>query len=163
MRFCGVVLAIVMLTGACADTGSLAAGKVESAAGITQEIVQREHIWSAGLIAHDPDAVASVIADDYIGIDGRGVVSDKAAEVDEARQSDSPGGATTLREELSEVRVRMYGAMAILTAINTEYVTLRGVESSTRFRRTTVWVQRNGRWQCASFHGSRIQTPSAVR
>jgi ketosteroid isomerase-like protein len=52
--------------------------------------------------------------------------------------------------------VRIYGDTAVLTAINTARFSSRQNESTVRYRRTTVWVRREGRWQCVSFHGSRI-------
>lgn len=98
-----------------------------------------------------------MLADDYVGIDGRGVVSDKAAELEEAKPP-SPGTAAPVlvSEQLSDVRVRIYGDTAVLTAINTARFSSRQSESTVRYRRTTVWVRRGGRWQCVSFHGSRI-------
>jgi len=116
-------------------------------------VVASERAWSEAFLRHDLPAISRLLGDDFVGIDGRGVVSDKAAELEEAKPP-SPGatGPILLGEQLSDVRVRMYGDLAVLTATNTA----RFSDSTIRYRRTTVWVWRGERWQCVSFHGSRI-------
>ena len=125
----------------------------ESPVGSSAAVVTSERAWSEAFLRHDLQAISRLLADDFVGIDGRGVVSDKTAELEEAKPQ--PPGSTSpvlLGEQLSDIRVRMYGEIAVLTAINTA----RFSDSTIRYRRTTVWVWRAGRWQCVSFHGSRI-------
>ena len=116
-------------------------------------VVDSERAWSEAFLRHDLPAISQLLADDFVGIDGRGVVSDKSAELEEAKpQSPGTTDPSLVGEQLSDIRVRMYGDVAVLTAINTA----RFSDSTIRYRRTTVWVWRAGRWQCVSFHGSRI-------
>jgi ketosteroid isomerase-like protein len=124
------------------------------------EVVASERAWSEAFLRHDLEALSRLLADDFVGVDGRGVVSDKAGELEEARPP-KPGasGAVLVGERLSDVRVRLYGDTAILTAVNTARFSSAEGESTVRYRRTTVWVRRDGRWQCVSFHGSRILEP----
>jgi ketosteroid isomerase-like protein len=121
--------------------------------GSSASVVASERAWSEAFLRHDLQAISQLLADDFLGIDGRGVVSDKSAELEEAKPQ-SPGTTNPILvgEQLSDIRVRMYGDIAVLTAINTA----RFSDSTIRYRRTTVWVWRAGRWQCVSFHGSRI-------
>jgi ketosteroid isomerase-like protein len=149
-----------MLLSAALALAFLAAAPASSR---EDQVVQSERAWSRAFLSHDLPALSRLLADDFLGIDGRGVVSDKAAELDEARPS-PPGaaGPQLASEELSEIRVRLYGDTAILTAVNTARFSpgpAETGESTVRYRRTTVWVWREGRWQCVSFHGSRIQAP----
>ena len=126
------------------------------------EVERLERAWSAAFLEHDTATITGILADDYVGIDGRGVVTTKSDEIEEARApapNTPPGGYRVLGEELSAVRVRLFGDAAVLTAINTARISDRGEETSVRYRRTTVYVRRNGRWQCVSFHGSRIVDP----
>jgi len=119
----------------------------------SEAVVASERAWSEAFIRHDLQAIALLLADDFVGIDGRGVVSDKAAELEEARPpSQGQPNVVLVSEQLSDIRVRLYGDVAILTAINTAHFS----DSTIRYRRTTVWVRRGDRWQCVSFHGSRI-------
>jgi ketosteroid isomerase-like protein len=122
----------------------------------SERVVAAERAWSDAFLRHDVDAIAKLLADDFVGIDGRGVVSDKAAELDEARPGNAPGQPVLVGEQLSDVRVRLYGDAAVLTAINTARFSSGAAESTVRYRRTTVWVRRGDRWECVSFHGSRI-------
>jgi len=117
------------------------------------EVVASERAWSQAYLRHDRNAISGLLADDFVGIDGRGVVSDKAAELEEAKPP-SPGSTepVLVGEQLSDVRVRIYGDVAVLTAVNTAQFS----DSTIRYRRTTVWVRRGDRWVCVSFHGSRI-------
>jgi ketosteroid isomerase-like protein len=116
-------------------------------------VVVSERRWSEAFLRHDVQAISQLLADDFVGIDGRGVVSDKAAELEEAKPP-APGTTKSVlvSEQLSDIRVRLYGDVAVLTAINTAHFS----DSTIRYRRTTVWLWRGGRWQCVSFHGSRI-------
>ena len=117
------------------------------------DVIASERAWSKAFIRHDRQALSQLLADDFVGIDGRGVVSDKTAELEEAKPpSAGTSGPVLVGEQLSDIRVRLYGDMAILTATNTAQFS----DSTIRYRRTTVWVWRGGRWQCVSFHGSRI-------
>ena len=117
------------------------------------EVVASERAWSQAYLRHDLPAISRLLADDFVGIDGRGVVSDKAAELEEAKPP-SPGSTepVLVAEQLSDVRVRIYDDVAVLTAVNTAQFS----DSTIRYRRTTVWVRRGDRWVCVSFHGSRI-------
>ena len=124
-----------------------------SSSSIAGQVIANERAWSEAFLRHDLEAISRLLADDFVGIDGRGVVSDKAAELEEARSPASGSTAPVLvGEQLSDTRVRVYGDTAILTAVNTA----RFSDSTIRYRRTTVWVRRGNRWQCVSFHGSRI-------
>ena len=124
------------------------------------QVIAQEKAWSDAVIHHDAAKVASILADDFIGIDGRGFVTDKAAELKEAEPP--PGNSTVpqlLREEHSDITARIYGDTAVLTLTNTAQFSSHGEESAIRYRRTTVWLHHHGNWRCVSFHGSRILEP----
>jgi ketosteroid isomerase-like protein len=123
----------------------------------TAEIVAQEKAWSEAVIHHDTARVASILSDDFVGIDGRGFITDKAAELREA--ASPPPGSTVpepVKEDLSDIKVRIYGDTAVFTAINTASFSAKGKESQIQYRRTTVWVRDGKGWRCVSFHGSRI-------
>lgn len=122
----------------------------------SEAVIAAERAWSDAFLRHDVKTISQLLADDFIGIDGRGVVSDKTAELDEARPRPASAEPVLLGEQLSEIRVRLYGDTAVLTAINTARFSSQDGESTVRYRRTTVWVRRGERWECVSFHGSRI-------
>ncbi len=137
-------------------------GKPNGNAGVAQELMQLEHAWSAAYLKHDAITVARILADDYVGIDGRAMFSNKTEEMEEAK-APLPGTPlperSVLDETISDMQVRVYGKAAIVTGLSTEKVQFKGKESIVRYRRTTVYIKRQGRWQCVSFHASRIIEP----
>ena len=129
---------------------------------IEQELVQKEHYWSEAYLKHYPAMIERILADDYVGVDGRGIVSNKSEEIEEAKAP--PAGAPTpdrvvTEETISDMTVRVYGNTAVVNGISTEKVQSKGKEMIIRYRRTTVYVKRDKGWQCVSFHASRILEP----
>ena len=127
------------------------------------ELAALERQWSSAYLRHDAAAIAKLLADDFIGTDGRGMLSTKQQEIDEARVP-APGTPdppfVILDENISDIRVRAYGNTAVVTALSTEKVRLKsGAASTLRYRRTTVWIKDEHSWRCVSFHGSRIADP----
>ncbi len=128
---------------------------------VKAQIIAQEKAWSDAVIRHDAEKISLILADDFIGIDGRGVVTDKAAELKEAKPPPAGDSAVPqlLKEEFSDITARLYGSTAVLTLTNTAQFSSKGKETQIKYRRTTVWVRDSGRWRCVSFHGSRILEP----
>jgi ketosteroid isomerase-like protein len=125
-------------------------------------VAQLERDWSAAFLRHDVITIDRILADDYIGTDGRGIVTNKAQELEEARAprtGDPSPPFVILDETVTDLRVRTYGNVAIVNGRVIEKIKSHAGESEIQYRRTTVWVNRQGRWQCVSFHGSRILEP----
>ncbi len=124
---------------------------------LEQELMQMEHDWSAAYLSHDISVVDRILADDFIGTDGRGIMTDKKQELEDAR-SENPN-RKVLSEAIDDLKVRIYGDTAVVNGRTTEKIQSGGKEFVVQYRRTDVFVKRNGRWQCVSFHGSRIIEP----
>ena len=130
----------------------------------TETLKQLERDWSAATVRKDPSVVERLLANDYVGTDGRGILSTKADEIQEATAPDPaapPPLTRVVAEEMTDLSVRIYDKVAIINGRTVQQIERAGVKGEVQFRRTTVWVKRSGRWQCVSFHGSRIQTPPA--
>lgn len=127
-----------------------------------QRVAHLERDWSAAFLKHDIATIDRILADDYVGTDGRGIVTNKAQELEEARPR-KPGDASPpfviLDETVVDIKVRSYGDVAIANGRVIEKIKTQAGEAEIQYRRTTVWVNREGRWQCVSFHGSRILAP----
>ena len=137
--------------------GQTASKKTSADAKLEQALMQMERDWSAAYLSHDTAVVARILADDYLGTDGRGVMTDKAQEIEDARAADA--NRKVLSEFIDDMKVRLYGDTAIVNGRTTEKLEINGKELIIQYRRTDVFVKRNGRWQCVSFHGSRILAP----
>jgi len=133
-----------------------------SDATIANHLMQLERDWSATVV-HDPSVVERLLADDYVGIDGRGVLSNKADEVKEASLPDANAPLplfSVTDEVVTDLSVRVYEDTAIVNArIVQQQADKSGTRREVQFGRTTVWLKRHSRWQCVSFHGSRILVP----
>ena len=124
---------------------------------VERELIEMERDWSAAYLSHDVSVVDRILADDFIGTDGRGIMTDKKQELEDAR-SENPN-RKVLSEAIDDLKVRIYGDTAIVNGRTTEKIQSGGKEFVIQYRRTDVFVKRNGRWQCVSFHGSRIIEP----
>src|SRR6266702_6159266 len=62
------------------------------------QVIAHETAWSDAVIHHDIAKVASLLADDFIGTDGRGFVTNKSAELKEAE----PPAADATAPQFSE-------------------------------------------------------------
>jgi len=124
-----------------------------------QQVAQLERDWSAAFLRHDIATIDRILADDYVGTDGRGIVTNKAQELEEAR-APRPGEPSPpfviLEETVTDLKVRIYGDTAVANGRVIEKIRTKEGEAEIQYRRTTVWVNLRGRWQCVSFHGSRI-------
>jgi len=129
---------------------------------VEQVLMQLERDWSAAFLRHDTASVARILADEFIGIDGRGIISSKAQEIEEA-QAPKPGAPSPpfliLAESVVDMKVRVYGNVGVVNGRVIEKIRIKDRDEEIQYRRTTVWVNRQGRWQCVSFHGSRILEP----
>ncbi len=158
-KLTGVILLLLMIgTSAPAQTTVRESkhGRVE------QRLVQLERDWSAAFLRHDTATIDRILADDYVGTDGRGIITNKAQEIEEAkapRPADPSPPFVILDETVTDLKVRIYGDVGVVNGRVIEKIKSRGKESEIQYRRTTVWVKRQGRWQCVSFHGSRILEP----
>jgi ketosteroid isomerase-like protein len=131
----------------------------DEATKVDEEIMQLERDWSAAYLKHDTTTISNLLADDYVGTDGRGIVTNRADEIEEAatpKPGSTPPPFEVLDETVTDMKVRVYGDTAVLNGRVIEKIKSKEKESEIQYRRTTVWVKRQGRWQCVSFHGSRI-------
>ena len=150
-------IAVCLLAGCSVPSLSRTTGGIE-VPGDEAALVNAEQEWSAAVLRHDPAVVSRLLADDYVGIDGRGIVSTKDDEVREA--APAPAGSapdwTITGEEVVDLSVRLYGDIAVVHGRVIEQVQEKDKKGTVQYRRTTVWARRDGRWQCVAFHGSRI-------
>lgn len=151
-----IIMAIAIMFAALA-AGQTGSKQASASVKLEQELMQMERDWSAAYLSHDVAVVDRVLADDYIGTDGRGVMTNKAQEIEDARSTDA--SRKVLSELIDDLKVRIYGDTAIVNGRSTEELGVNGKELTIQYRRTDVFVKRGGRWQCVSFHGSRIIAP----
>ena len=110
----------------------------------TQEILKLEDEFGHAMIKNDPEAIGRLLADDWIIIDPDGGIIDRARFLAVIRSG-------TLSHEVMDsrdVRVRIYGNSAAVTALTTTTGKFSGQEFKTEERATDLWVKKNGQWMC---------------
>jgi Domain of unknown function (DUF4440) len=133
----GKTLLIVLLT---LGTG-LRAG-AQTAAAVEQELIKLEQTLGDATIKKDRATLERVFATDYMYTHSNAVVMNKAEEIADTMSDDSKWTAATF----SDMKVRFYGDVAIVTGVQTFQGTAKGYVSGPR-RITDLFVRRDGRWQ----------------
>lgn len=101
-----------------------------------------ELLDEASLIKKDRATMERYYAADYSYTHSNGTVLNKAQEIE---TSMSPDQAWT-NHKSEDVKVRVFGNVAIVTGLSTLTGSAKGYASGGR-RFTEIWVKRNGRWQ----------------
>ena len=96
----------------------------------------------ASLIKKDRATMDRLYAPDYVYNHSNGTVTNKSQEIAEYMSSEIKWTA----HKADDVKVRMYGDVAVVTGVSTLTGSAKGYASGAR-RFTELWVKRNGRWQ----------------
>jgi ketosteroid isomerase-like protein len=107
---------------------------------VERYIVESERQWAESVATGDSSVVERILADDFVGVDPKGRLYDKAKMIADTRDSRQ----NFVSNHLNEVKVRFYGETAI--AQGDESWERRTGERG-RFVWTDTWIRRNGRWQ----------------
>ena len=105
---------------------------------LTAEVVARTHteVFNAALLSGDLDTLAMLYADDYMLVRPDGSVLSK----DEVLYGLREGGLTFKSIEVTNVKVRVYGTAALLTAESWTATSTLGRQSRTHIRLLAVYV-----------------------
>jgi ketosteroid isomerase-like protein len=118
------------------------AAKTDNAS-IERTLMQMERDWGQAQIKNDFATVEKILAKDWVGIDYDGQVVDRTQMLAHMKT----GSSTLQSEELSDMKVRVFGSTAVVTGKDSEKSTDRGKDSSGKYVWTDVFVMRNGVWQ----------------
>ena len=102
----------------------------------------------------DPAALALLLADEFISTNHEGVVNNKAQTI--AHLNNPNVKLESIGSDGKEMRLRVYGDMAVETGRFTAKGTNRGRPFTEIERYTTIWIKRDGRWQIVADHVSEI-------
>lgn len=118
------------------------------------EVEDAEDQWRTAMIDANGDGLGKLLADDYTGITATGAIQTR----DQAVASLRSGSFKLTSLSISDRKVRIYGATAVVTS-QAELTGSRDAESiSGKYRYTRVYVRNaQGQWKIVSFEASRIQ------
>jgi ketosteroid isomerase-like protein len=144
------VLAIALL---CLVSLSLAVGQQASRkSGVEEEIKKQEENWARAVVKEGAPSVDEYEADDIITTDPSGRVTGKAQDKTDL----SSGDYKIQSEELSDLKVHIYGNIAVAAATNFMKGTYKGQDLTGKYRFTDTWVERNGKWQVVASQYTKV-------
>ena len=123
-----------------------------SDAAVAKAVIALENKWTEQAKNGNADGVAPLLADAFIDTDADSSVHNRA----QALATIKTGKWET--NEISDVKVDVYGKTAVATGIWVGKGTSNGKPVDARERWTDTWVRMpNGKWQCVASHSSPIK------
>ena len=120
---------------------------------VIREVLEQERHTRDAMVHSDATFTERSLAEDYVAIGPLGEVITKAEVIASRRTSQTHYQSV----DFSEVAVRVYGDMAIVTARAEVKGTDLGQDFSGPYRFTRVWVKHNGEWKTVSYQATATQ------
>lgn len=125
-----------------------------------REIEDLEQQWRMAQLSGDTVTMDRLLSDDYVGIGMNGVVNTKSQQLDRIRRR----ALALTRIDLSEVKVKLVGSVAIVTSLAQIEGTNDGNSMSGVYRYTRVYQKLpSGAWKITNFEATRLSQPGARR
>jgi ketosteroid isomerase-like protein len=109
-----------------------------------EELVKVEEEFANAIVKNNPDEIRQFVADDWIIINADGGIIDRERFLEVIKL----GTLTHEMMESDDVRVRVYGDSAVVSALTRSKGKFMGQEFTTHERSTDVFVRRDGQWRC---------------
>ncbi|MEU9187360.1 nuclear transport factor 2 family protein [Streptomyces sp. NPDC048484] len=119
------------------------------------ELVQR---WAAAEQHNDAKRLGELLTDDFTGVGPVGFVISRKQWLDRFDK-----GLENRAFTVEEPQVRSYGDAAVVVGVQAQETSVRGSDSSGRFRVSLVAVRPADRWLLANVHIGPLQYPAATR
>jgi ketosteroid isomerase-like protein len=119
---------------------------------VEEELLKLENEFAEAIVRNDLEGIGRLVADDWIIIEPNGGIVDRARFFEVIKS----GALAHEMMESEDLRVRVYGDSAVVTAITRTKGKFMRQEFSTQERATDVFVKRDGRWQCVLTHLTRF-------
>jgi len=107
-----------------------------------REVLKVDQTLLDALLQKDRATFEPLLADDYVYIHSNGTVTNRTQEIAQTMSADVEWTAS----KLSNLRVRIYGDVAVVTGTLTHTGSAKGYVGGARLI-THLWAKRNGRWQ----------------
>jgi ketosteroid isomerase-like protein len=136
------LIALLGLTRAADDANPKKGSAVKD--NVPDELQKLEKDWNQAIIKNDADAIGRFVSDDWVIIDPEGNVIEKMRFLGVIKAGD----LTHESMEFEDLRVRVYGDTAVITAQAKSKGKYKGQAFNTHERSTSVYAKKDGRWQC---------------
>jgi len=119
-----------------------------------------EEQWRTALITADIGTIDRLLSDDFVGISMTGQVNTKEQQLDRIRSRT----LVLTRMDLSDRKVKLVGAVAIVTSLAEIEGTNEGQSMQGTFRYTRVYQRLpSGTWKTTNFEATRVPGPRRER
>ena len=125
------------------------------AANVEEELKKLETDRAAAAVKGDVATLEKQTSDDYTFINLYGQMSDKSQMVDNFRT----GRTKLTSNEVSDMKVRVYGNTAVITGKADVAGTIAGKDTKGQIMFTRVYVKKGGSWQSVAFQQTLVPTP----
>lgn len=129
--------------------GSAAAQSVED------QIKKLETDRAVAVVKGDLATLEAQTSDDYTLINMNGQMSDKSQMINGFKS----GQSKLTVDELSDMKVRVYGDTAVVTGKATVKGTMGGKDATGQALFTRVYVKKGGHWQSVALQQTRVSNP----
>ncbi len=136
---------------AAAQPAGVTMSKATGTAAAEEAVRSAELARFTAMTTGKSEDLARLLGEDLIYTHSNALVDTKASYL----QSMTGGSLTYHSIEPSDMKVRVYGTTAIITAAATMKVTSKGVPATNHLRYTDVWVLRDGRWQMVGWQSTK--------
>jgi ketosteroid isomerase-like protein len=109
-----------------------------------EEVLKAENGFADAIAKNDPEAIERFVTDDWIIISSDGGIIDKERFLGVIKS----GALTHETIESDDMRVRVYGDGAVVSALTRSKGKFMEQEFTTHERSTDVFVRRDGHWRC---------------
>jgi len=146
-RWTGIVITSVLSLAALLS--------LARAANVDEDLKKLETERAAAVVRGDAATLAKQTSDDYTFINVYGRMSDKSQMVDAFKN----GQSKLASDELSDMKVRLYGNTAVITGKADVKGTLGGKDITGQMMFTRVYVKKGGHWQSVAFQQTLVSNP----
>ena len=124
---------------------------------VRQQITDLEEQWRNATLTADIPTMDRLLSDDFVGISWTGQVNTKAEQLDRIRKRT----LVITRLELSDVKVKLLGPVAIVTCRSTVEGANDGAPTTGTYRYTRVYQRLpGGVWKITNFEATRVPNRS---
>ena len=122
---------------------------------VKEQLKKLETDRAAAIVKGDVATLEKQTSDDYTLINMNGQMSDKSQMVNNFKT----GQTKLTSDELSDMKVRVYGNTAVITGKADVKGTLGGNDATGQIMFTRVYVKKGGQWQAVAFQQTRVSNP----
>ncbi|MEO5718669.1 MAG: nuclear transport factor 2 family protein [Chthoniobacterales bacterium] len=153
-----VTATLVALSGLSLCVAPLVSAQTADNSAIETKLKGMEDAWAAAQLQpdHGASAVEAMLATDYAGVGGKGVIRTKASQIEHMRaDTDTYSSAKN-----NKMDVHVYGPnLAVVVGTSTEAGKDKDGKAFDRsYAWIDTWMERDGQWQCIASGGTPVVT-----